>query len=142
MYLISACLGGVNCRYDGKNSENKFVMDLMKQGKAMLVCPEQLGGLKTPRVSCEITLGDDGIKKVLSKDGEDFTDNFTRGAEEVLKIAKAMGIEKAILKSKSPSCGCGIIYDGTFSGKLIEGEGLTAELLMKNGIEVCTEKDI
>lgn len=142
MYLISACLGGVNCRYDGKNSENKAVMDLIKSGKAILMCPEQLGGLPTPRISCEIITQKDGTKKVVSRDNEDFTDNFIRGAEEVLKIAKASGIKKAILKSKSPSCGCGLIYDGTFSGKLIEGNGVTAELLCKNGIEVRTEKDI
>lgn len=142
MYLVSACLAGINCRYDGKNSENKAIVDLVKQGKAIPVCPEQLGGLPTPRVSCEIVIDEMGDKKVVSKEKKDFTKHFIKGAEETLKIAKYTGIKKAILKSKSPSCGCGCIYDGTFSGKLIKGNGLTAELLIKNGIEVYTEKDI
>lgn len=142
MYLVSACLAGINCRYDGENSENKIIVDLVKQGKAIPVCPEQLGGLPTPRVSCEIVIDDTGKRKVFSKLKQDFTKQFTKGAEETLRISKAMGVKKAILKAKSPSCGCGFIYDGTFSGKLIKGNGLTAELLIKNGIEVYTENDL
>ncbi|MFT8315536.1 MAG: DUF523 domain-containing protein [Clostridium sp.] len=141
MYLVSACLAGVNCRYDGKNSENKIVAELVKQGKAIPVCPEQLGGLPTPRASCEIVMDKKGNIKILTKEEKDCTNEFAKGAEETLKIAKSNGIKKAILKSKSPSCGCGFIYDGTFSGKLIEGKGITAELLMENGIEVLTEND-
>ncbi|AGK95556.1 DUF523 domain-containing protein [Clostridium pasteurianum] len=142
MYLVSACLVGINCRYDGKNSENKIVAELVKQGKAIPVCPEQLGGLPTPRASCEIVMDEKGNIKILTKEEKDCTNEFAKGAEETLKIAKSNGIKKAILKSKSPSCGCGFIYDGTFSGNLIEGKGLTAELLIKNGIEVFTENDL
>ena len=139
MYLVSACLAGFNCRYDGRSNENKTVIDLVKQGKAVPVCPEQLAGLQTPRVSCEIQIEN---KRVISKDGRDLTEEFVNGAERILAIAQALNIKKAILKAKSPSCGCGKIYDGSFSGKLVEGNGLTAELLIKNGIEVCTEMQI
>lgn len=142
MYLVSSCLAGINCRYDGRNSENKFVVELIKQGKAIPVCPEQLGGLPIPRICCEIAINKDGSKKVISKYGKDFTKEFLDGGEKTLAIAKITGIKKAILKSKSPSCGCGLIYDGTFSGNLIEGNGTAAELLIKNGIEVYTENDL
>jgi uncharacterized protein YbbK (DUF523 family) len=142
MYLISACLGGVNCRYDGKNSENQLIMKLIKEGKAILVCPEELGGLPTPRPSCELVVNEDGIRKVITKCGEDKTEEFLKGAEETLNLAKKHNIKMAILKAKSPSCGVNKIYDGTFSGKLIDGNGLTAELLLKNGINVITETDL
>jgi uncharacterized protein YbbK (DUF523 family) len=142
MYLISACLAGINCRYDGKNSENELIMKLVKEEKAILVCPEELGGLPTPRPSCEIVADRDGIKKVKTKSSEDKTKEFLKGAEEALKLAKEHNIKTAILKAKSPSCGVNKIYDGSFSGKLIEGNGLTADLLIKNGIEVITEVDL
>lgn len=142
MYLVSSCLAGINCRYDGKNHENKLIVDLVKKGEAIPVCPEQLGGLSTPRTSCEIVIDEKNRRKVISKDKRDCTNEFMLGAEKTLKVAKAVGAKKAILKSKSPSCGCGLIYDGTFSGKLIEGNGLTAELLIQNRIEVCTENDL
>jgi uncharacterized protein YbbK (DUF523 family) len=135
--LVSACLAGINCRYDGKSKECEIVSKLVNTGKAIPVCPEQLGGLSTPRVSSEI-IGD----KVMSKEGRDCTAEFTLGAERTLAIAKALGIKKAILKSKSPSCGCGKIYDGTFSGTLVDGYGKAAELLKKHGIEVVTENDV
>ncbi len=137
MYLVSACLAGVQCRYDGRSYENQTVVDLVNRGEAVPVCPEQLGGLTTPRVSSEI-IGD----KVMSKEGRDCTAEFTLGAERTLAIAKALGIKKAILKSKSPSCGCGKIYDGTFSGTLVDGYGKAAELLRKHGIEVVTENEV
>ena len=142
MYLVSSCLAGVNCRYDGRNNENKVIAELVRQGQAVLVCPEQLGGLPTPRTSCEIVMDEMWNKKVISKDEQDFTKEFIEGAEKTLAIAKIIGVKKAILKAKSPSCGCGLIYDGTFSGKLIKGNGLTVELLTKNGIEVYTEDDL
>lgn len=142
MYLVSSCLAGVNCRYDGRNNEDNFIIELVKQGKAVPVCPEQLAGLPTPRQCCEILIYENANKKIISKDGQDFTLEFVEGAEKTLAIAKALGIKKAILKSKSPSCGCGFIYDGTFSRELIEGNGLTAELLIKNGIDVYTENDL
>jgi uncharacterized protein YbbK (DUF523 family) len=140
MYLVSACLAGVNCRYDGKDSLNEKVQELVNQGKAIPVCPEQLGGLSTPRISCErVSLS--GGRKVINKEGIDRTEEFQLGAERTLAIAKALGVTKAIMKSKSPSCGCGQIYDGTFSGTLIPGNGMAVELLLNNDIEVITDKD-
>jgi len=142
MYLVSSCLAGVNCRYDGGNSENKTIVELFKKGQAIAVCPEQLAGLNTPRPSCEIIIDEMRNRKIISKDKKDFTKEFIEGAEIILAIAKSIGIKKAILKSKSPSCGCGLIYDGTFSRKLINGYGLTAALLIKNNIKVYTENDL
>ena len=140
MYLVSACLAGVCCRYDGKSNENEKVIKLVNEGKAIAVCPEQLGGLSTPRTPCEISAEDNN--KVISKNGKDCTEYFQCGAKRVLEIAKELGIKKAILKAKSPSCGYGRVYDGTFSGKLIQGNGITTELLLKNDIEVITENDL
>jgi Protein of unknown function (DUF523). len=141
VYIVSACLAGKNCRYDGKNSRNEAVAELVRQGKAIPVCPEQLGGLPTPRCPCEIVKSADGSIRVMSRNGRDCTREFYDGAEKVLTIARTHGIRKAILKSKSPSCGCGMIYDGTFSGKLTEGYGITARLLLDNQIDVLTEND-
>ena len=135
--LISACLAGVNCKYNGGNNENKKVIELIKNGNAILVCPEQLGGLMTPRTPAE-RLKD----KVITKDNHDVTEAYNRGANEVLSLVKRFNIKKAILKSKSPSCGKGKIYDGTFSHTLTERDGVTTELLMKNGVEVITEEEI
>jgi len=101
------------------------------------VCPEQMGGLSTPRETAEKKKG-----KVITKSGKDVTLNFKKGAREVLKIAKLLGIKKAILKQRSSSCGCGKIYDGTFSGKVIKGDGVTAALLKRNKIKVITEEDL
>jgi len=135
--LISACLAGINCKYNGGNNENSKIITLIKNGNAILVCPEQLGGLTTPRVSAE-RLED----KVVTKDERDVTEEYNRGADEVLKLAQKLNIKKAILKSRSPSCGKGKIYDGTFSHSLIDNDGVTAELLRKNGIKVFTEEEI
>ena len=137
MILVSACLCGVNCKYNGKNNLNEEMMELLKSGEALLICPEQMGGLTTPRKPSEIKIVNDEIK-VYMIDGTDVTDNYRRGAEEVLRLAKELNIKKAILKKKSPACGCGEIYDGTFSGTLTKGNGITAALLLENGIEVET----
>jgi uncharacterized protein YbbK (DUF523 family) len=131
----------VNCRYDGKDSMNEKVLELVNQGKAIPICPEQLGGLSTPRISCEL-VNQPGDRKIINKEGNDRTEEFRLGAERTLAIAKALGVKKAIMKSKSPSCGCGQIYDGTFSGTLIQGNGMAVELLLRSGIEVITEKDL
>lgn len=136
--LMSACLLGVCCRYDGKSKLSKKAVEIFKKGNVILVCPEQLGGLATPRASAEIQ--DDG--RVLNKEGEDVTKSFKKGAEETLKIAKMINAEEFIVKSKSPSCGFGKIYDGTFSGNLIDGKGITSDLLNKNNIKITTEEDI
>ena len=136
--IVSACLLGVCCRYDSKSKLSDKVLKIFKNGNVIPVCPEQLGGLPTPRVPAEIQ--NDG--RVLNKDGKDVTENFKRGAEETLKIAKVIGAEEFIVKSKSASCGFGKIYDGTFSGNLIDGKGITSDLLSKNNIKIITEKDL
>ena len=141
MILVSACLVGVNCKYNGGNNYNQKIVDLVKKGEAILVCPEQLGGLCTPRTPSEIVLKK-GKRYVYMKDGKDVTEEYYRGAKEVLELAKKFNISKAILKAKSPSCGCGKIYDGTFTGNKIDGNGITTQLLIDNGIEVITEEDI
>ena len=136
MKIVSACLAGIKCRYDGTAVPNDFVIKLVKDKSAIPVCPEQLAGLPTPRPPAERN-GD----KIITKDGKDVTEIFKKGAEKALIIAKKAGAKEAILKSKSPSCGCGEIHDGSFSGKLINGDGIFAELLKKNNIKVYTEKD-
>lgn len=140
MLLISACLAGVNCKYNGGNNYNEEILKLVKDGKAILVCPEQLGGLQTPRMPSEIRYIDKK-RHVISSDGHDVTKEYERGSKETLQLAKNLNVKQAILKSKSPSCGCGKIYDGTFSNKLIDGNGITTDLLLKNGIMVMTENE-
>jgi uncharacterized protein YbbK (DUF523 family) len=138
MKLVSACLIGINCRYNGKSNLNKKCLKLFKKGKLIPVCPEQLGGLSIPRESAEIQK----TGRVLTKKGKDVTKNFTKGARETFKIAKALKIKIAVFKAKSPSCGLGLIYDGSFSGKLRKGDGITTALLKRNGIQVITERDL
>lgn len=135
MILVSACLAGQKCRYDGKATPTPWVSALVEQGLAHPVCPEQLGGLSTPRIPCEIQ--PDG--RVLSQEGQDFTEAFTLGAQRTLNIAQALGAQKAILKAKSPSCGCGQIYSGAFDNALITGDGFTASLLKANGLKIYNE---
>ncbi|MDO9577738.1 MAG: DUF523 domain-containing protein [Candidatus Cloacimonadales bacterium] len=136
MILVSACLAGIKCKYDGKDNAHEKIIELVRQGLTIPVCPEQLGGLPTPRPPSEIT-----GQNVITIDGINVTENFQKGAEETLRIAKLVNCKKAILKQRSPSCGFGFIYDGTHSGKVIEGNGITAELLHKNGIKILTEED-
>jgi len=135
--LVSACLLGINCMWNGGEKNCPELAELFKQGLLVPVCPEQLGGLPTPRVPSEIQ--EDG--RILAKDGKDVTDNVKNGAEVASRIAKSVGAKEFIGKSKSPSCGCGKTYDGTFSGKLIDKNGVTADLLQKNGIKIKTEKE-
>lgn len=138
MYLVSACLAGINCRYDGKNNLDTEILKLVNEGKAIPVCPEQLGGLTTPRIACEMQSFSNQERKIINKDGIDKTYAFALGAERTLAIAKALGIKKAILKAKSPSCGCGTIYDGSFTKQLIDGDGVTAAVLKANGITIIS----
>jgi len=128
---------GVNCRYDGKSAANKKVIALLKKEILIPVCPEQLGGLPTPREPVELK-----GNRALTKSGKDLTENFIRGAKEVLMLAKLFNIKEAILKQGSPSCGCGRIYDGTFSGRTVKGYGITAALLIENGIKVISEENL
>ena len=139
MFLVSACLAGVRCRYDGRCCPNETVARLVARGEAVPVCPEQLAGLPTPRPCCEI---DRENGRVVSRDGRDLTEAFARGAQRALAIAKAAGVRRAVLKSRSPSCGRGLVYDGSFTGKLISGDGVTAKLLAENGVEIYTENDL
>lgn len=136
--LVSACLLGVNCRYDGGNGRRECVVSLMERYNLIPVCPEQLGGLKTPREPAERQ----GLDFVTDRTGRDVTDCFIKGAKETLKIAELYGCKRAILKERSPSCGHGVIYDGTFSGTKIPGSGMTARLLEENGITVTGESSI
>lgn len=137
MKIVSACLAGINCNWQGKAKPCQEVIDLVKVGEAMPVCPEQLGGLTTPRDQAE-----QRGNRVVTVTGKDVTDNFWRGAEEGLKLAQLLGCRKAILKARSPSCGVGKIYDGTFTNKLASGYGVFAKLLKENGIEVVSEEKL
>jgi len=138
MILVSACLMGIDCKYNGGNNKIEMLNELLKDETLIPVCPEQLGGLKTPRNPSEIIMID-GNQHVVDKKGNDVTLQFIKGAEETLKIAKIYSIKKAILKSRSPSCGSKKVYDGTFSGNLVEGEGITAAFLRSNNIKVFNE---
>ena len=135
--LISACLLGARCRYDGASKEHPEVLKLAERHTLVPVCPEQLGGLPTPRTPSE-RQGD----AVCTREGTDVTEAYRRGAEEALRLCRMLGCEAAVLKERSPSCGCGEIYDGTFTGTLTAGDGVTAELLKSCGIPVYGESQI
>jgi len=138
MILVSACLLGINCKYNGGNNKIEGLKELLKNEILIPVCPEQLGGLETPRLPSETIQKNEG-RHVVDKKGNDLTVQFLKGGEETLKIAKMFNIKKAILKSNSPSCGCGNIYDGTFTGKIVEGDGITAAILKSNNIKIFNE---
>ena len=131
--LVSSCLLGLNCKYDGGNNYSKEIDEFLKDYEVIPICPEIMGGLSTPRVASE-RLED----RVITKDGKDVTKEYKKGAEECLFLAKKYDIKKALLKLRSPSCGSGEIYDGTFTHTIINGNGVTAELLKNNGIEIIS----
>ena len=132
--VVSACLAGIECRYDCKSNTVTEIKKLVEENNAIAICPEQLGGLSTPRPPAE------QIKnKVLTIEGKDVTLEYMQGAKIALDEAKNFGATEAILKSKSPMCGVGKIYDGTFSRTLKDGNGIFTELLIKNGFKVRTE---
>ena len=135
MILVSACLAGINCKYNGGNNYNEKVFNLVKEGKAIPVCPEQLGGLTTPREPSEIKIIDNK-RYVINSEKIDVTKEFEKGAEEVVALAKKLDIKKAILQTRSPSCGKGKIYSGNFDRNLVDGNGILAGMLLRNGIEV------
>ena len=137
MILVSACLAGVECRYNGKAFPADKVLELYKTGKALPVCPELLAGFSSPRAPGEIKDG-----RVINADGTDETARYTLGAQKALAIALAAGCREAILKAKSPTCGCGKIYDGNFNHTTIEGDGVFTALLKEQGIHVRTEEDL
>jgi len=145
MKLVSACLVGVNCNFEGKNWLNPKLLEEFLKGDLFPVCPEVLGGLLVPRVPAEIQGGDgldvlSGKAKVVNERGVDVTSQFVAGAAAALRIAQYVGAKEALLIEKSPSCGCGLIFDGTFSDKCVKGDGVTAALLKKNGIKVTAIK--
>jgi uncharacterized protein YbbK (DUF523 family) len=145
MKLVSACLIGVNCNFKAKSWLNPRLSAEFLKGSYFPICPEVLGGLTVPRVPSEIVGGDGsdvlaGKAKVLNLEGTDVTVQFVKGACAVLEIAKSVGAEEALLTEKSPSCGCGKIFDGTFTDRFIHGDGVTAALLKKNSVKVTSIK--
>ena len=147
--LASACLLGREVRYDGEGSPvgDDRLARWARQGRVVTVCPEVSGGLGVPRVPAEVVGGDgadvlDGTARVVTEAGEDVTDAFLQGAYHALEVARGYGVQVAVLKSKSPSCGCDAIYDGTFSCTKRDGMGVTAALLRREGIEVFDETQL
>ena len=135
--LVSACLLGAACRYDGQSKEYPLVAELCRRHEVVPVCPEQLGGLPTPRTPAERQ-----GELVVTKLGADVTAQYLRGAEEAVRLAQKLGCTVAVLKERSPSCGSGRIYDGSFTGTLTEGFGVAAEVLQNAGIRVCGESEL
>lgn len=144
MILVSACLCGLNCKYDGRNNEHPFFAEMLNRGDVITVCPEVLGGLPIPRKPAEIIQGTGsdvlaGTAQVIAHDGEDLTKFFVKGAQRSLELAQEHQVDLVILKSNSPSCGVGKIYDGTFTHQIREGHGVTAALLKENGLSVVSD---
>lgn len=135
--LVSACLLGKNCKYNGGNNLNQGVLEFIEGHEVIGVCPEQLGGLSTPRLQAEIV---DGI--VTNKEGISVDVQFRKGAQTALAVALEKKVDLAILQSRSPSCGVNEIYDGNFSGKKIKGQGVFAKLLSAHGIKVLDAEDV
>jgi len=140
MILVSACLAGVDCAWDGKNRLDPETKRLVDEEHAIAICPEVTGGRPIPRAKTEIRCGNgedvlDGRAKVCDENGNDVTIAFLKGARAALEVVRKYNIKKAFLKSKSPSCGVSMIYDGNFKGKLIKGDGVTTALLKREGIE-------
>jgi uncharacterized protein YbbK (DUF523 family) len=146
--LISACLLGVACNHEGRGSPRAVVDELARHYRLVPVCPEVLGGLPTPRAAAEIVGGDGadvlagaGDVRVVNIEGEDVTAAYRRGAEAAVTLAKTVGATRAVLKARSPSCGSAAVYDGTFSRRLVPGQGVTAAALAAAGLEVGSEED-
>ncbi len=135
--LVSACLLGVPCRYDGQSKAYALIDELCRRHEVVPICPEQLGGLPTPRVPAERQ-----GERVITKEGGDVTMQYRRGAAEAVHLARKLGCTVAVLKERSPSCGSGAIYDGTFTGTLTEGLGATAEALRAAGVRVMGESQL
>ena len=137
MLIVSRCLAGEPCRYDGRDNLISEIKTLVDAGEAVAVCPEVLGGLPTPRVSSERL--PDG--RVISREGADVTEAFVKGAERAMGICRSHGCTGAILKARSPSCGKGVIYDGSFTGARVTGNGVFAQMLLDAGVPVVTEEE-
>jgi uncharacterized protein YbbK (DUF523 family) len=135
--LVSACLAGRACAYDGSHRAHAVILQLVSEGRAVLVCPEEEGGLGTPRPAAEIV-----GSRVITDDGRDVTDEYLEGTRIAVDRASSEGCSAAILKARSPACGCGAVYDGTFTGRLAEGDGVAAAALRRAGLELWTEEDL
>ncbi len=135
--LVSACLLGIACRYDGQSKADKRVMQMIGQAVLIPVCPEQLGGLPTPRPPAERI-----AERVCTVDGQDVTRQYQKGAQQAAYLAQLYGCKHAVLKQKSPSCGSKYIYDGSFSKKLLHAEGVTAQLLSRQGVKIWDESEV
>lgn len=147
MILVSACLLGLNTKYDGKSNAHALIQKYSSLARYIPICPEQLGGLPTPRVPVEIINGTGrdvhtGQCSVKSEQGEEVTAQFIQGAKEIVKILEIVPITAAILKERSPSCGVNQIYDGSFTHHIRQGQGVTAVLLRENGIPVYSEEEL
>ena len=145
--LLSACLAGIPCTYAAEAKTRAWALALVAEGRAVPVCPEVAGGLPVPRPEAEIAGGDggdvlDGAARVVSMEGEDVTANYLSGAEAALASARMSGARLAVLKARSPSCGCGAIYDGTFTGRRTPGDGVTAAALKREGLDVLNDEDV
>lgn len=139
---VSACLLGENCKYNGGNNYSQKVADYVAEMEVIAFCPEVLGGLSVPRETCEIVTDANGMRSVITATGTDVTEQYVLGAKKTLDLLLESGVARVILQLRSPSCGFGTIYDGTFSGKLTDGNGMTAELLSEHGIAVLTEDEL
>ena len=135
--LVSACLLGINCKYNGSNNLSEKVQAFLKDKVVIAVCPEVLGGLPTPRIPSEIRDG-----QVINREGESVDAAFRAGADQIMQVVQGLQIDLAILKSRSPSCGVGRIYDGTFTGTLTDGDGVFAHRLMEAGVRVISEEEL
>ncbi len=135
--LVSTCLLGVCCRYDGQSKACPAVLELLKAHELIPVCPEQLGGLPTPRPPAEMQ-----GNRVINREGTDVTAQYQQGAEEAARLYQVLDCDCAVLKAHSPSCGCGEVYDGSFSGTLVPGDGITAQALKRLGARVLTEETL
>ncbi|MCR4722314.1 MAG: DUF523 domain-containing protein [Eubacteriales bacterium] len=138
---VSACLVGANCKYSGENNLSAKVLKYLEDKEYITVCPECSGGLPVPRMPCEIRVTD-GVRRVYSSDGIEYTDEYYKGAEKELEAIRSFGAKECILKENSPSCGVHRIYDGTFSSVKIQGSGIAAEIFRKEGICVLSDEDI
>ncbi|MEC1260344.1 DUF523 domain-containing protein [Bacillus swezeyi] len=147
MILVSSCLAGVECRYNGTHSYVEKINRLVEDNKAMIVCPELLGGFQTPREPAEISggTGEDvlnGDAVIMTTSGENVTDLYLKGAYKTLELARQIQADTVVLKENSPSCGSSRIYDGSFSSQKIAGNGITAALLKREGFRVVSEHQI
>jgi len=145
--VVSACLAGVACTHEAQPKTRDWAVRLVAEGRAVPVCPEVAGGLPIPRPAAEIQGGDgddvlEGRARVVDEHGTDVTEHYLRGARTAAETARTAGAILAILKARSPSCGCGRIYDGTFDGALTDGDGVTASMLRREGLEVVNDEEV